>query len=254
MGFTRKLIRLLYQPYKLLVFIPLSLLATCFFVAMGVVVVFLFNDRVAHRTTGVWWSRFIACITPIRVKVTGRENIVKGRSYVVIANHQSHYDILVLYGWLGINIKWVIKSELRKVPVFGYAGEIGGNIYIDRSSPEALRITLNAARSKIVDGTSIIILPEGTRTLTGELGEFKNGAFVIARELNLPVLPVTITGTRRILPPGGWNVFPGTAIMTIHPAIETAGYGEDQLDRLKERSRGVILAELIARGQGKRES
>ncbi|MCU0848433.1 MAG: 1-acyl-sn-glycerol-3-phosphate acyltransferase [Spirochaetes bacterium] len=188
------------------------------------------------------------------MKVTGRENIVKGRSYVVIANHQSHYDILVLYGWLGINIKWVIKSELRKVPVFGYAGEIGGNIYIDRSSPEALRITLNAARSKIVDGTSIIILPEGTRTLTGELGEFKNGAFVIARELNLPVLPVTITGTRRILPPGGWNVFPGTAIMTIHPAIETAGYGEDQLDRLKERSRGVILAELIARGQGKRES
>ena len=171
---------------------------------------------------------------------------------MVIANHQGQYDILVHYGWLGINIKWVMKSELRKVPLFGYAGEKGGNIYIDRSSPEALRRTLDSARSKIVGGTSIIILPEGTRT--GALGEFKNGAFVIARELNLPLLPVTITGTRRILPPGGWNVFPGTAIMTIHPAIETDGYGEDRLDGLKELARGVILAELIARGEGKRES
>ncbi len=254
MGIIRRFLRLLYQPYKFLVLIPLTVLATCFFVLLGVIIVFLFNDRVAHRTTGVWWSRFISCITPIRVKVIGRENIEKGRSYMVVANHQSQYDILVLYGWLGINIKWVMKSELRKVPVFGYAGEKGGNIYVDRSSPEALRRTLDGARSKIVGGTSIIMLPEGTRTRTGALGEFRNGAFVIARELNLPVLPVTITGTRRILPPGGWNVFPGTALMTIHPAIETAGYGEDRLDKLKELAREVILAELIARGEGKRES
>ncbi len=254
MGFMRKLLRLLYQPYKFLVFIPICLLSTCFFVALGVVIVFLFNDRVAHRTTGVWWSRFISYITPIRVKVIGRENVEKGRSYMVIANHQSQYDILVLYGWLGINIKWVMKSELRKVPVFGYAGEKGGNIYVDRSSPEALRSTLEGSRSKITGGTSIIMLPEGTRSRTGELGEFKHGAFVIARELGLPILPVTITGTRDILPPGGWNVFPGTAIMTIHPAIEIAGYGEDRLNELKERARGVILAELLAQGEGKRDA
>ncbi|HOD14588.1 MAG TPA: lysophospholipid acyltransferase family protein [Spirochaetota bacterium] len=254
MGVTRKLLRLLYQPYRLLVLIPMSVLATCFFVALGVVIIFLFNDRVAHRTTGVWWSRFISYITPIRVKVIGRENIRNDRSYMVIANHQSQYDILVLYGWLGINIKWVMKSELRKVPVFGYAGEKGGNIYVDRSSPEALRSTLEGARSKIVGGTSIIMLPEGTRSRTGELGEFKNGAFVIARELNLPILPVTITGTRRILPPGGWDVFPGTAVMTILPPIEIDGYGEDRLNELKVRARGTILAELAAQGEGKRES
>jgi 1-acyl-sn-glycerol-3-phosphate acyltransferase len=75
----------------------------------------------------------------------------------------------VLYGWLGINIKWVMKSELRKVPVFGYAGEKGSNIYVDRSSPEALRRTLDGARSKIVGGTSIIMLPEGTRPRNQEL-------------------------------------------------------------------------------------
>jgi 1-acyl-sn-glycerol-3-phosphate acyltransferase len=253
MDFSRKLLRLAYQPYKYLVFFPLCIIATCFFVALGVLVVFLFNDRVAHRTTGVWWARFASYITPIRVKVIGREHVEKNRSYMVIANHQSQYDILVLYGWLGIEIKWVMKIELRKVPVFGYAGEMGGNIYVDRSSHEAMKSTLEGARSKIVRGTSIIMLPEGTRSRTGELGEFKNGAFVIARELGLPILPVTITGTRRIMPPGGWNMFPGTATITIHPAIEIDGYGEDRLNELKERSRGVILAELQARGEGKRD-
>ena len=240
----RKLLHLLYQPYKYLVFVPLCLIATCFFVALGVLVIFLFDDRVAHRTTGVWWSRFVSYITPIRVTVKGRENIERNRSYMVVANHQSHYDILVLYGWLGIEIKWVMKKELRSVPVFGYAGEKGGNIYIDRSSPEAMKIALEGARSRIVKGTSVIMLPEGTRSRTGELGEFKMGAFVIARELGLPVLPVTISGTRRIFPPRSRDLFPGTARMTIHPPIDVSAYDESSLDGLRERARSAILAGL----------
>ncbi|MBN2158360.1 MAG: 1-acyl-sn-glycerol-3-phosphate acyltransferase [Spirochaetes bacterium] len=244
----RKIIWILYQPYKFLVFVPLMLIATCFFVALGALFVVLFNDRIAHRTTGVWWARFVSYITPIRVKVVGRENIEKGRSYMVVANHQSHYDILVLYGWLGIEVKWVMKAELRKVPVFGYAGEMGGNIYIDRSSPEALKSTLDAARKKVTGGTSVIMLPEGTRSRTGELGEFKKGAFVIARELGLPVLAVTISGTRRILSPRSWNLFPGTATMVIHPAIDISGYDESTIGDLIKRARGVILDELSARG------
>jgi 1-acyl-sn-glycerol-3-phosphate acyltransferase len=240
----RKLLHLLYQPYKYLVFFPLCIVATCFFVALGVLVIFLFNDRVAHRTTGVWWSRFVSYITPIRVKVKGREHVEKHRSYMVVANHQSHYDILVLYGWLGLEIKWVMKKELRSVPVFGYAGEKGGNIYIDRSSPEAMKSALEGARSRIVGGTSIIMLPEGTRSRTGALGEFKMGAFVIARELGLPVLPVTISGTCDIFPPRSWDVFPGTAVMTIHPPIDVSAYDEGSLGELKERARGAILAGL----------
>ncbi len=108
-----RMLWLLYQPYKWLVFAPLLALSTCFFVGLGVVFIFLFDDRVANRTTGVWWSRFNAYITPIRVEVTGRENIVKGQSYIVCSNHQSSYDIFLLFGWLGIDLKWVIKKELR---------------------------------------------------------------------------------------------------------------------------------------------
>ena len=151
---------ILYQPYKWLFFIPLFLVATCVFVFLGVVVVFLANDRIAHKTTGVWWSRFSLFFTPAPVDVIGREHIDKNQSYMVVANHQSNYDVLVLYAWLGIDIKWVMKMQLRKVPVFGFAGELGGNIYVDRSSPEALKKTLEGAKKKLMNGSSIVMLPE----------------------------------------------------------------------------------------------
>jgi 1-acyl-sn-glycerol-3-phosphate acyltransferase len=115
--------RLLYQPYKWLVFLPLLLLSTCFFVALGVILIILFDDRAANRIAGVWWARFNASITPMRVTVIGRENIARDQSYIVASNHLSSYDIFVLFGWLGIDLKWVIKKELRKYPVFGYATE-----------------------------------------------------------------------------------------------------------------------------------
>ena len=97
-----------YQIYVWLIVIPLLILSTIFFVFLGVIAVILFGDKVAHRTTGVWWARFNSYITPMRVIVLGRQNIEKGQSYVVVSNHQSSYDIFVLYGWLGIDIKWVM--------------------------------------------------------------------------------------------------------------------------------------------------
>jgi len=234
----------LYQPYKWLVFAPLLVLSTCFFVGLGVIMIFLFDDRVANRTTGAWWARFNAFITPMRVTVIGRENIEKGRSYVVVSNHQSSYDIFVLFGWLGIDLKWVIKTELRKYPVFGYAVEKGGNIVIDRSNPREAYKSLEKARQKVVGGTSIIILPEGTRGRTGELGEFKKGAFWLARDLGLPILPITITGTREILPPKTLDLFPGRATMRIHAPVDASAYAEDETDRLIEDVRNIIRSGL----------
>ncbi|MDI6831982.1 MAG: lysophospholipid acyltransferase family protein [Actinomycetota bacterium] len=240
--FSRRILRLLYQPYKWLVFLPLFVLSTCFFVGLGVVFIFLFDDRVANRTTGVWWARFNAFITPMRVKVIGKENVQKGQSYIVCSNHQSSYDIFVLFGWLGIDLKWVIKKELRAYPVFGYAVEKGGNIVIDRSNPREAYKSLEKARQKIAGGTSIIMLPEGTRSRTGELGEFKKGAFVLARDLDLPILPVSIIGTRKILPPKTLDLFPGRAIMKIHPPVDVNLYANEPLEKLIHDVREIIRA------------
>jgi len=244
---SRRFLRLLYQPYKYLVFAPLLVLSTCFFVGLGVVFILLFDDRVANRTTGVWWSRFNSFITPMWVTVIGRENIARGQSYVVVSNHQSSYDIFVLFGWLGIDLKWVIKTELRKYPVFGYAAVKGGNIIIDRSNPKEAYESLEKARQKIVNGTSIIMLPEGTRSRTGQLGKFKKGAFWLARELNLPILPITITGTREILLPKTLDLFPGRATMRIHKPVDVTQYDDDPLDRLIDRVREIIYTGIEER-------
>jgi 1-acyl-sn-glycerol-3-phosphate acyltransferase len=238
---------LLYQPYKWLVFAPLLVISTCFFVGLGVIIIYLFDDTVANRTTGVWWSRFACYITPVKVTVEGKENITKGQSYMVVSNHQSSYDIFLLFGWLGIDLKWVIKKELRKYPVFGYAAEKGGNILIDRSNKKEAYESLKRAKEKITNGTSIIMLPEGTRSRTGELGEFKKGAFWMARELNLPILPVTISGTREILPPRTLDLFPGRASMRIHPPVDANAYGEDEMDKLIEEVRKTIKSGLPGR-------
>jgi 1-acyl-sn-glycerol-3-phosphate acyltransferase len=246
---SSRLLWLLYQPYKYLIFLPLLILSTCFFVGLGVIFIVIFDDRVANRTAGVWWSRFNAFITPMRVTVIGRENITEHQSYIVASNHQSSYDIFVLFGWLGIDLKWVIKKELKKYPVFGYATEKGGNIIIDRSNPKEAYTSLEKARQKITGGTSIIMLPEGTRSRTGKLGEFKKGSFWLAQELNLPILPVTITGTRKILPPKTLDLFPGRAIMRLHAPVEVNAYGEDEMERLINDVREIIRGGLEEQGQ-----
>ncbi len=239
-----RILRILYQPYKWLVFFPLFFIVTCLMVLTGIVVVVFFDDYAANRTTGVWWARLAGSITPMRVRVAGREHIVKGQSYVIVSNHQSMYDVLVLYGWLGLDLKWVIKKELRKVPVIGFAAEKGGNVFIDRSDPRGAYQSLEAAKKKIIHGTSIIILPEGTRSRTGELGEFRKGAFWLARELKLPILPVSIANTRAILPPRTLDLFPGTAYVKIHRPIDTASCDESAFDGLIDRVRQVIQAGL----------
>ncbi len=247
-GSSNRVLRILYQPYKWLVFGPLLVLSTCFFVGLGIIILPFVGDKVVNRTVLVWWARFNCLMTPVRVTVVGRENIEKHQSYIVVSNHQSLYDSLVLVGWLRIDLKWVIKNELRKFPVFGYAAEKGGQILLDRSSHEAACGTLQKAKDKIEGGTSIVILPEGTRSRTGQMGEFKKGAFWLARNMNLPILPVTIINTRRILPPDTLDLFPGRVMLKIHEPIDAGEYGEESFDRLIGDVRNVIQSGLPTAG------
>jgi len=240
----KRVLRVLYQPYKWFVFLPLFISSTIFFVGLGAVIVALKGSAAANRTTGVWWARFNAFITPLWLTVYGKENIDKNQSYVIVSNHQSLYDIFVLYGWLGIDIKWVMKKELRKVPVFGYAGQKGGNIYIDRSNPAAAVTSLNKAKDVLKNGTSVIILPEGTRSLSGNLIEFKKGAFVLALDLGMPILPITIINTRNILPPKTFDLFPGRATMAIHHPVDVSAYRRESIDRLVADIKGTIQSGL----------
>ncbi|HOG13024.1 MAG TPA: lysophospholipid acyltransferase family protein, partial [Smithellaceae bacterium] len=117
------MLRILYQPYKWLIFAPYLAVSTLFFGSLTVVLAVVTNPRITSFICGTVWSRLNGYLTPIRVRVTGRGNIDPTQSYVIVANHQSQYDIFVLYGWLGIDFKWVMKQELRKVPGIGIGCE-----------------------------------------------------------------------------------------------------------------------------------
>ena len=238
------MLRLLYQPYKWLVFGPLLVLSTCFFVGLGFIMLFFTSDRVVNRTVLVYWARFLSFMTPMRVAVVGKENIERGQSYIIVSNHQSSYDALVMVGWLGLDVKWVMKTELRSFPIFGWAAEKGGQVFIDRSKTKAAHESLERARNKIVGGTSIAVLVEGTRSRTGELLEFKKGAFWMAKHLGLPILPITICNTIHILPPKTLDLFPGRAIMKIHEPIDVNGYPGESLDLLISDVQRVIQTGL----------
>ena len=230
----------IYQPYKWLVVGPVLAISTLVFGGIAVALSPVLSPRRVGALCGVPWAWLNAKLTPMAVEVVGRSHIDRGRSYVVVSNHQSLYDILLVYGWLGVDFRWVMKAELRKVPGLGAACERLGHIFVDRSSSRSALETLETARRRIAEGASVLFFPEGTRSPDGTLGAFKRGAFRMALDLGLPILPMTIIGTRRILPPGSRDLRPGRARLIIHPPIETAGWSADRLPELIERAREAI--------------
>jgi 1-acyl-sn-glycerol-3-phosphate acyltransferase len=236
--------RWLYQPYKFLVVAPMLGVLTFVFASLAVILCLFIRPRVVSAITGVPWARLNALLTPMRVRVSGRENIDPDQSYVVVSNHQSHYDIFVLYGFLGIDFRWIMKQELRKVPGIGVSCYRLGHIFIDRSNHAAALASIEAAKKRVTPGTSVVFFPEGTRSRSNRLRAFKKGAFHFARDLEVPVLPVTIVGTRDVLPSDSIDLKPGRAQLIIHPPVAVEGGSRDEIAELMGRVRDTIAAPL----------
>lgn len=209
---------IMFQFYKVLVYFPIVALSTALFGSL-IIIYTLVGGKKYTRAIPILWARVNALSAPSTVSVEGKENVDPTQSYVVVANHQSQFDILAIYGWLNVDIRWVMKKELRSVPFLGYACELLGHVIIDRSNHEAALESLNHAKQQLNRGTSIFFFPEGTRSITGELIPFKKGAFILAKELGLPILPVTIKGTHDIMPAKSLHLMPGHADIIIHPPI-----------------------------------
>jgi 1-acyl-sn-glycerol-3-phosphate acyltransferase len=228
----------LYQPYKWLLFLPLMLVNSIVFATLATLMALIVSPRVGSFM-GSAWARITCWITPVNVFVRGNENITRNKSYVIVANHQTVFDIFVLYSYLPIDFRWIMKKELRKVPFIGLASEKVGHIFIDRSSPRAAKHSMEEAKRKLVNGNSVLIFPEGTRTGNQVMKPFKKGAFKLAYELGLDILPVTIVGSFRIMRVGFFNILPGKAGLVIHQMIKTSDY-IDNLEGLMSETREVI--------------
>lgn len=235
---------LAYFPYKILIFVPFLAVSTFFFGSLAVIILQFFSPKTVSEVCGATWSRLNSYVTPMFVSVFGKNNIDPRQSYVIVSNHQSQYDIFVIYGWLGVDFKWVMKKELRKIPFLGTACDKLGHIYIDRSNREAALSSLAEARTRITDGTCVMFFPEGTRQEGGRLGEFKKGAFKMAFDLQIPILPVTIVNTDNILPPKSLSLLPGRAGLVIHEPVNLDNYSEENIDLLINDVKNRIQAGL----------
>ena len=235
----------LYQVYVWLIFYPVGFLITLVAGWTTVLVAMIWNPRVASRYIAASWARIISWMTPVKVTVEGAENADPTRTYVVVCNHQSQYDIFLVYGWLKLDLKWVLKAELRKIPGVGIGCEKAGHIYIDRSRPDLARKAIKDALDLVGDGVGVLFFPEGTRSLTGKMGPFKKGAFRVATSQKLPILPVTLIGTRDIQKAKSLMIVPGKMQMVIHPAIEVTGSEDPDVIRdLISRTRETINSAL----------
>ncbi|MDD2798366.1 MAG: lysophospholipid acyltransferase family protein [Bacteroidales bacterium] len=236
--------RILLFLYQWIILVPVFLVVGVLTALITTAGSFLFNSKFWGYYPAKYWARLM-CFTALSpVEVVGRENLRKDQSYIFAANHQGAFDIYLIYGYLNKNFRWVMKQELRKTPFMGRACAEAGHIFVDRSSPKSIKETLANASRQLEGGLSVVIFPEGSRTQTGKMGRFKKGAFQIAVDLKLPVVPLTIEGSFHILPSGS-NIFrPHKLRLIIHPPIESKGEGSEAIISLMDECRQAIASAL----------
>ena len=186
------------------------------------------------------------------IKIKGKENVDKKSSYVFVANHQGAFDIFLVYGFIGRNFKWMMKKSIRNIPLVGKACESARHIFVDKTGPKKIQETYNKAREILKEGTSLVVFPEGARSFTGHMGVFKRGAFQLADELQLPVVPVTINGPFDVLPrtKGFYFVNFHKLEMTIHQPIMPKGKGPENVKQTLEEAYEIVMSGLPKERQG----
>lgn len=227
-----------------------GLVATVFCATAALVVSrFAPDGPLIERIITAWANAWIVP-AGVRVELHGAEHIDPGRSYVLVANHLSNYDIFASFAALPIPIRFLAKQELFRIPLLAPAMRAVGIVEVDRSSRGAAIASINRESVRVVErGHSLIIYPEGTRSRSGSLASFKKGAFAIAIGTRLPVLPVTVHGTRQVWTPERPIIRGGRTItITVDPAIPTEGLRLGDADALRERTRAVIAARLVEQG------
>ena len=169
---------------------------------------------------GKFWARLNIFLGFCRVKVEGREYLDPEKAYIIMSNHQSFFDVWALIACLPLQLRWFVKAEIRKMPVFGYALQRMGHIYVDRARGDSIRQSIEKASLKIKEKTSVAVFPEGTRSEDGKLLKFRKGGFVLAQKSGCPILPITINGSRFVLPKNTLDLLPGRIEIRIHRPID----------------------------------
>lgn len=201
--------------------------------------------RALHLFTCFWASLYTWVNRCWPVTVLGRERIKNATSYVMVANHQSFIDILVLFR-LFRHFKWVSKAENFRIPCIGWNMSVNGYIALRRGDTKSIAHMMDACAATLASGSSVMMFPEGTRSVDGKLRPFKHGAFTLALRSGVPILPIVVEGTGNALPKGGFLLGPGRHEIRIRvlDAIEPETFRDASTEELTARVRAVFLREL----------
>jgi 1-acyl-sn-glycerol-3-phosphate acyltransferase len=193
----------------------------------------------SHRVASLW-SRLICQWNGIRVEITGVENILTNQPQIFIANHQGYYDIFALAGYLDVQLRWVSKAILFRIPFMGWAMSAARYISVKRNnrkqSYQAFLKTLEAINM----GSSIVVFPEGTRSKDGSIGDFKKGSQLLAQRAGVPMVPITVIGTRDIIRKGSIIIHPGPIQIIISPHVTLDAKNAKKGDRTLQIIRNTI--------------
>ncbi len=242
----------LYRIYQLFIAAPLVALLTLLTTLLTTLGCVLGNGHFWGYYPGKCWSWLTIRILLLPVKVEGREHLDKKQSYVFVSNHQGAFDIFLIYGFLGRNFKWMMKYQLRKMPFIGMACQAAHHIFVDKRGTAKIKQTYLEARQTLKDGMSLVVFPEGARTFTGHMGDFKRGAYMLASDLQLPVVPLTINGSFQVMPRMRdmkwvqWHPL----TLTIHEPIPPKEQSPENITATLKESYQVIMKALPTELQG----
>ena len=192
-----------------------------------------------------WWLLHISFFSGCKMKLHNLDKLNPGAHYIFLANHQSVFDIIALYLSLPYRLSFIAKKSLFVIPLFGWGMAAIGHIAIDRGNPMKARKSIEKACTIIREKKrSIFAFPEGTRSKTGEMGEFKLGIFNLALQAGVDIVPVTLNGTRQILPKNSYFIRPGTVDIILHAPISVKDYQKSEKMKLADLTRETILRDL----------
>jgi 1-acyl-sn-glycerol-3-phosphate acyltransferase len=191
-----------------------------------------------------WWARGVLASAGVRVRVRSHATFDPKTSYVVMPNHVSTADIWAIFVAVPVPLRFIAKKQLSYIPLFGWAMRAGRFLFIDRQNASSAHRTIDQAADRIREGRSVVIFPEGTRSLDGRLGPFKKGAFHLAIKSGASVVPVAIRGSREVMHAGSFLIHPGVVDIELGAPIPTTGLGPDDRQALLDQVRAEIAAML----------
>ena len=238
------LLRALSHFRSLTVTVPLVYLSTVVWGTVSLLVsVFDSTGRIQHLCAR-GWARTLLLLAGARVTVRGTEHLQPGCTYIFAANHQSYFDIPVAFAYLPANFRIMAKATLFHIPFLGWHLRRSGHMPIARDNPRRAARSLLEAATHVREGTSVFVFPEGGRSPDGHFKEFKAGTFLLAIKAGVPVIPVTLNGTRAVLKMNSFHVHHGRVEMVLHPPISTDGMHSHSADALCEQVRAIIAADF----------